>query len=48
LERVEQLLSQHHQRTATEISAAFQTALAEFVGNTLPYDDITVVVVKRE
>jgi phosphoserine phosphatase RsbU/P len=48
LERVEQLLTQYHQQTATEISAAFQTALAEFVGNTLPYDDITVVVVKRE
>jgi serine phosphatase RsbU (regulator of sigma subunit) len=48
LERVEQLLAQYHQHTAAEIAAAFQTALAEFVGDTMPYDDITVVVVKRE
>jgi sigma-B regulation protein RsbU (phosphoserine phosphatase) len=47
VERLEQVLHTHAARTAPEIVAAIETAVDEFVGNEPPFDDFTLVVLKR-
>ena len=46
-ERFERLILDHRQESAGEILAALEHALAHFTGLTAPYDDITLLIVKR-
>jgi serine phosphatase RsbU (regulator of sigma subunit) len=46
-ERFERLIMDHRQESAGEILAALEHALADFNGSTAPYDDITLLIVKR-
>jgi sigma-B regulation protein RsbU (phosphoserine phosphatase) len=47
VERLEQVVQANAAGTAEEIVAAIQTAVDEFVGNEPPFDDFTLVVMKR-
>jgi serine phosphatase RsbU (regulator of sigma subunit) len=47
VERLEQVVRTHAAQTAEEIVAAIQAAVDEFVGNEPPFDDFTLVVMKR-
>lgn len=47
MERVEQLMLARHADSALDLLAAFEDSLTKFVGGTLPYDDITMLIVKR-
>jgi phosphoserine phosphatase RsbU/P len=47
MDRIQATFNANLNGTATGLSTALQTELARFVGGTLPYDDITVVVLKR-
>jgi len=46
-ERFESLIMDHRQESAGEILAALEHALADFTDLTAPYDDITLLIVKR-
>jgi len=46
-ERFERLIMDHRQESAGEILAALEHALADFTDLTAPYDDITLLIVKR-
>ncbi len=48
MERVEQLVTAHHADPAVEVLKAFEESFTQFVGGTTPYDDITMLIVKRE
>ncbi len=45
--RLRQIILEHRSRTATDIVATLQQALAGFIGSAPQFDDITVVVAKR-
>jgi serine phosphatase RsbU (regulator of sigma subunit) len=47
VERLEQVIKANARRTAEEIVAAIEAAVDEFVGNEPPFDDFTLVVMKR-
>jgi len=47
VERLEQALQASADRSAEDIVAAIQAAVDEFVGNEPPFDDFTLVVMKR-
>jgi sigma-B regulation protein RsbU (phosphoserine phosphatase) len=47
VERLEQVVHAHADRSAEDIVAAIQAAVDEFVGNEPPFDDFTLVVLKR-
>lgn len=47
-QRLEQIIRENIHGSAQDIVAAIQQAVAEFVGNEAPFDDVTLVVVKRE
>jgi serine phosphatase RsbU (regulator of sigma subunit)/putative methionine-R-sulfoxide reductase with GAF domain len=47
VERLEQVVQAHAHRSAEDIVAAIQAAVDEFVGNEPPFDDFTLVVLKR-
>jgi serine phosphatase RsbU (regulator of sigma subunit)/putative methionine-R-sulfoxide reductase with GAF domain len=47
VERLEQALQANADRSAEDIVAAIETAVDEFVGNEPPFDDFTLVVLKR-
>ncbi len=46
-ERFERLVMDHRQESAGEILTALEQALADYTGLTAPYDDITLLIVKR-
>jgi sigma-B regulation protein RsbU (phosphoserine phosphatase) len=48
LQRLEQIIRQHLHRTASEIVEAIQQAVETFVGDEAPFDDLTLVILKRE
>jgi sigma-B regulation protein RsbU (phosphoserine phosphatase) len=45
--RLEQVVQTHAAGTAEELVAAIELAVDEFVGNEPPFDDFTLVVLKR-
>jgi sigma-B regulation protein RsbU (phosphoserine phosphatase) len=47
VERLEQVMQATAERSAEEIVAAIEAAVDEFVGNEPPFDDFTLVVLKR-
>jgi sigma-B regulation protein RsbU (phosphoserine phosphatase) len=47
VDRLEQVIQETAARSAEEIVAAIQVAVDEFVGNEPPFDDFTLVVMKR-
>ena len=47
VERLEQVMQANAERSAEEIVAAIEAAVDEFVGNEPPFDDFTLVVMKR-
>ena len=47
LERLRQAAHAHRQATAADILVGLRTQLAEFIGDSAPFDDVTLVVVKR-
>jgi sigma-B regulation protein RsbU (phosphoserine phosphatase) len=47
VERLEHVIQAQADHTAEEIVAAIETAVDEFVGNEPPFDDFTLVVLKR-
>lgn len=48
LERLKSYLSEHPARSATELVTGLRDALRDFTGPHAPFDDITVVVLKRQ
>ena len=48
VERLEHLVRTHCAQSAEEIVAAIQLAVEAFVGEELPFDDLTLVVLKRD
>ncbi|HEY4721233.1 MAG TPA: GAF domain-containing SpoIIE family protein phosphatase, partial [Anaerolineae bacterium] len=48
VERLEHIIRAHSEQSAEEIVAAIQLAVEAFVGEELPFDDLTLVVVKRD
>ena len=47
VERLEQVMQANAERSAEEIVAAIEAAVDEFVGSEPPFDDFTLVVLKR-
>jgi len=47
VERLRQVILDHGDASATDVLSALDQAVAEFTGATTPFDDITVVVVRR-
>lgn len=45
--RLEQVIRENLTRSAAEIVAAIQQAMDAFTGNVLPFDDVTLVILKR-
>ncbi len=46
-ERLEEILETTRNSSATEILANIESAVSDFIGGTAPYDDITLLVLKR-
>lgn len=47
MERLQHVILDHRRSSATEIMAALEQALSDFVGPSIPFDDIAIVVVRR-
>ncbi len=47
MRRLQQVLIQHQERSATQIAAALEREIRDFSGSSLPFDDITFLIARR-
>jgi sigma-B regulation protein RsbU (phosphoserine phosphatase) len=47
-ERLEQVLLDNQGKTSSQLAAALEQAVDQFTGDTAPFDDITILIARRQ